>query len=128
MNGSLPLLQHIGSLGARISVHVDHPLRQQALNQQALVVLFETGDGITAHKSEYTLIACVCAYASCVVSCDVMCFCCVMVLCVMCDLCCCHVLSCASVVSVDVVMCCCHVSITPFLPFHNHSAFQTIVP
>ena len=89
------LAWHIGSLGARISVHVDHPLRQQALNQQAPVVLFETGDGIAAHKSEYTLIACVCVHM-----CHVLC----------------HVMSCVSVVSWCCVLCvtcvvvmCCHV-------------------
>ena len=69
---------HIGSLGARISVHDDHPLNQQALNQQAPVVLFESGDGMIAHNSEYTLIACVCICVMCCVMC------CVMVLCVSC--------------------------------------------
>ena len=39
------------------------------LNQQAPVMLLESGDGITFHKkSEYTLIACVClVLLSCVV-------------------------------------------------------------
>ena len=93
------LAWHIGSLGARISVHDDHPLRQQALNQQAPVVLFESSDGISAHKSEYTLIACVCICVMCCVMC-----CHVFLLChgVMCVLCCCHVS--LSSCSVDVAM------------------------
>ena len=94
------LAWHIGSLGARISVHDDHPLRQQALSQQAPVVLFESSDGITAHKSEYTLIACVC-------------------ICVMCCVMCCHVFLlchgvmcyvCLVLLSCVVVMCFCCVS------------------
>ena len=48
----------LGSLEARVSVHDDLPLSQQSLNQQALVVLFESGDRIIAHENEH-LVVCV---------------------------------------------------------------------
>ena len=86
---------HIG-----ISVHDD------LLNQQAPVMLLESGDGIIFYKKVNTPSLHVCAYASFVVSCVVMCCCCVMVLCVSCV----------------VVMCCCqHAQLMLPWPFRYQS-------
>ena len=93
------------------AVHDDHPLSHAGPElPRHQVVLFESGDGIIAHKSECALIACVRICVMCYVMC-----CHVFLLChgVMCYVCL-VLLSCVSVVSVDVVMCCCHVRITPF--------------